>query len=315
MLKKMIHSRWLLAMLTLVMVGLLAGCGSKLNSEWDPISAEEARHPFDDRAEHGEYLATADYDFNACTDCHGETLRGVELGDPTDPVRACTECHRTDNHIVYFDNAFEHIQWMGENEYAMDGCYACHKSSELAAQGPDVEFGPTCGTAAGCHDATLGPTACNTCHGEMGEDAAATENWAPDAGAHTAHVAHDGPYASISCNACHKQPSQPEATGHYNDSTPGMVEMTFGDVASSGGSDPEWDVDASTCSNVHCHGGVEMDWRFENVEFSCASCHTYPPEGSHPDNSNCSECHGSVVDTDNTTFVAPGLHVNGTVNF
>jgi predicted CxxxxCH...CXXCH cytochrome family protein len=295
---------------------LLAGCGSKVNTDWDPIAPEEARHPFDDRAEHGEYLATNDYAFSECTPCHGDDLHGVELGDPMDPVRNCTECHRSDNHIIYFDDWSEHVSWMGANGYPLNDCFVCHKSAEYAEVGPDAEFGTTCGTAAGCHDANLGPEACNTCHGEMGEDAAVVENWAPDAGAHTAHLTADpARFAAISCNACHKQPTQPETAGHYNDSTPGAVELTFGDVASSGGSDPDWNAGTSTCSSVHCHGEHEMDWQAENLGLSCSSCHTYPPEGSHPDNSNCSECHGSVVGTNNVSFVAPGLHVNGTVNF
>jgi len=319
MLKKMIRSRWLLAMLTIVMIGLLAGCGSKVDTDWDPITPEEARHPFD-YGEHGEYLATNDYAFDGCTQCHGDELRGVELGDPADPVRACTACHRTENHIIYFDNAFEHIQWMGENEYAMDDCFVCHKSSELAAQGPEVQFGATCGTAEGCHDVTLGPKACNTCHGEMDEDPSVFENMAPDEGAHSTHLLNDGPYATIYCSACHVQPLQAEAAGHYNDDTPGMVEITFGEVASSGGSDPQWDTDNSTCSNVYCHGGVGMDWRFEDVIFTCSSCHTYPPENGHPNSDACNLCHGATVGPDDdgdgfVDIVNPQSHADGTVDF
>ncbi|GBE30271.1 hypothetical protein BMS3Bbin04_01303 [bacterium BMS3Bbin04] len=242
------------------------------------------------------------------------------MGDPSDPVRACTSCHRTDNHIVYFDNASEHAQWMSDNQYQMDDCYVCHKASENAAQSPEVEFGATCGTSEGCHDSDLGARACNTCHGEMDEDASVYENWAPDIGAHSTHLANSGPYATITCQACHTQPTTPEQAGHYNDSTPGTIEMNFSDPATAGGFEPEWNDETSTCSNVYCHFGNDMDWRLRNVEFTCESCHTYPPGGDHLPVDNCVLCHYTVVGPDGDdedTFVdivADHLHINGIVN-
>jgi predicted CxxxxCH...CXXCH cytochrome family protein len=321
MLKKTLYSRWLIPMLVIAMVGMLIGCGNEVADDWDPLTPEEARHPFESRADHGEYLATGDYDFSGCTECHGESLRGVELGDPMDPVRACTDCHRTDNHIVYFDNAFIHTQWLGDNGYMMDDCYICHAPFDASPDSPAIEFGSSCASAVGCHDTALGPMACNTCHGEMDEDSSVQENWAPDRGAHSTHLANSGPYATITCTVCHTQPTTPEQSGHYNDDTPGEIELTFRDPANADDFDPEWSEETSTCSNVYCHGGNDMDWRLENVEFTCASCHTYPPEGSHPDIDNCVLCHNSVVGPDGddeddfVDIIAPLLHINGAKDF
>jgi hypothetical protein len=51
------------------------------------------------------------------------------------------------------------------------------------------------------------------------------------------------------------------------------------------------------------------------TEATCATCHTLPPSGDHPQEpTQCSLCHSNVIDA-NFEFINEALHNNGQTNF
>lgn len=304
----------------LLVLGLLAGCGSEVDDDWTPVNVEASKHEFGAISNHGSALVESDYAFSECTQCHGTTLAGLPLGDPGDPVRSCFTCHTKQNHQLVFSgeggNGFEitsaHAQWMRDNGWMMDECAICHAPNNNTPASSAPGFGAGCADAAGCHDSELGAEACNTCHGNFGGTATNPLNWA-SSGAHATHLAADSDlYAGFSCEVCHNMPSTLDSPGHYNDDTPGEVEVLFDGVADAGSADPSWDGTTETCSNVYCHG--DLSWDMQNVDFTCSSCHGFPPATGHPQVDNCGQCHDTVDANDNMLIVNPDQHMNGSVD-
>ncbi len=174
---------------------------------------------------------------------------------------------------------------------------------------------------------------CTTCHGD-----AATNNPAPPkgpqgetlttqpaVGAHAQHLGTSAWHREGQCTDCHTVPA---SIGHAN----GQSDLKWGTTASADGATPTYDATNVTCSNVYCHGTTltgpsaggntkttpkwtQVDGTFD----SCgASCHTNPPGGTHPKNTDCALCHGSVIasfdtGTQTATWANASLHVDGTV--
>ncbi len=179
-----------------------------------------------------------------------------------------------------------------------------------------------------CHTSPGGPTSCNTCHGLP-----------PAEGAHFTHVdgglGLDKPWA---CTECHIMPvayTDPGMLylddGGVNTAPPSVI---FGALASSDGWDggpagtvgsfrqgpPTFDPTTQTCSNVYCHGDTLGDTNATNTkphwneldagQAACGTCHGLPPSNHGSDFTQCSNCHGLVVDA-NRNFINPALHIDG----
>jgi predicted CxxxxCH...CXXCH cytochrome family protein len=130
-------------------------------------------------------------------------------------------------------------------------------------------------------------------------------------GAHLPHL-NQATYADtpIMCNDCHAVPTS-------NLHSDGIVQVTFGALAKTGGAAPSWS--GTTCSGVYCHGAFpggsttfQPNWTAGTV--TCGSCHTTPPSsghhGKHTD-LECGDCHGAGYAYLSTTTVNPTLHLNG----
>lgn len=176
--------------------------------------------------------------------------------------------------------------------------------------------------------------ACTSCHGtpSTGQPAPPRDTLgnvattARGVGAHASHLAAlAGPganpqtYAAIACSECHVVPVANDDGGHFDTSLP--AEVTFGPRARARGATPSFD--GVGCSNVACHGGTSTtpgatpSWTIVNgSQAACGTCHGLPPPAPHPATSNaigdCARCHGMVIDAA-AAFVAPALHVNGSV--
>ena len=114
-------------------------------------------------------------------------------------------------------------------------------------------------------------------------------------------------------------PATVDASGHI-DASP--AELTWGALASAGGAAPSFDRAAATCSGVYCHGSTLPSggtntkplWTTVNgTQAACGTCHGLPPASPHPNISDCSLCHGMVVDK-NLNFLDPSRHINGSVD-
>lgn len=144
-------------------------------------------------------------------------------------------------------------------------------------------------------------------------------------GAHRSHLmAESGWHRRVDCRDCHQVPISLTDVGHID--TPLPAELTFGDIAQTGGLTPTWDGQA--CNNVYCHGGGltggalnQPNWTtVDGTQAACGNCHGLPPAAPHPDNNDCGGCHRGVQGglggpPDFEGFLEPTQHINGVVDF
>ncbi|MCA9595214.1 MAG: CxxxxCH/CxxCH domain-containing protein [Myxococcales bacterium] len=133
----------------------------------------------------------------------------------------------------------------------------------------------------------------------------------PGVGAHQNHL-HDGPtHAAVPCQECHVVPTTTGQKGHADTDRP--AELTFGELAKTGGRDPSYSAAARSCTDTYCHQNAETRWTHPRSSAdACGSCHALPPPLPHPAVEQCENCHGEVIGA-NMKFIAPEKHVNGKV--
>jgi predicted CxxxxCH...CXXCH cytochrome family protein len=243
------------------------------------------------------------YDFAAgtCqqTYCHGSST--PEWRAPRDSADACGSCHG-------LPPALPHPQ--------LAECSRCHGrvidssqriiSPELHVDG-QVEFEFSCTSCHGSSE-SIAPPVDTSGHGDVAS---------PGVGAHQAHLAGTGRSRTLACRECHVVPAEVDSAGHI-DATPGAEVIFSSAVAAAQGAMPSWSPGALTCSDTWCHGprapvSVSPVWNLASGPLGCTDCHGLPPAPPHPQQSDCSACHGTVVDS-NLDFVAPERHVDGIVD-
>jgi predicted CxxxxCH...CXXCH cytochrome family protein len=160
-------------------------------------------------------------------------------------------------------------------------------------------------------------TDCTACHGGLDNTSGAPpydrdrQTDSPAIGAHTAHLA-----ANVTCDACHVVPTSVSQQGHLG---PAPAELVFGGAAILKESTPSYDAATKTCSNTYCHaglpetaGGQHRTPVWTEAYATCTQCHGFPPPAPHPQNPDCSLCHLSTVNEDETLRLG-GDHLNGNV--
>lgn len=197
--------------------------------------------------------------------------------------------------------------------------------------------------ASGCareslSDGLSDSTDCSSCHGTPGNPAppkavnGATATTDIGVGAHAIHLTGSAIAGPVACSECHPLPTD-LLTHPAQQERPGVV--TFGALATTGGVVPVWNRApgdcqttrcrgaTGTCTNTYCHGATQFGaesrpppvWTQVDGTFSgCASCHGFPPAGTHPTIADCNACHGAVGGTGGV-ITNPILHVNGVVDF
>jgi predicted CxxxxCH...CXXCH cytochrome family protein len=188
-------------------------------------------------------------------------------------------------------------------------------------------FPPACLETHGDSDeVATSSTECTSCHGDPARSGEALRRSAPPldlsqqtatgnpgVGAHSIHLGASETHGAVACDECHTVPDTVDAPGH--DDTARPAELTFGDIARTGGLEPSYDPKRRTCLDSHCHGEGRPTWTEPKTSAeACGSCHGLPPPAPHPQSDNCAGCHGDVIDADRR-FVAPERHVNGRVDF
>lgn len=161
---------------------------------------------------------------------------------------------------------------------------------------------------------------CSSCHGFPPAPAlsGATETSDIGVGAHKAHIDGGSFSRKVACNECHVVPGDLFAAGHIDTGMP--AEVTFSGVSVAEAQTPVWDHATATCTGSYCHGGTLLGGSNTNPVWTqagqagCGSCHGLPPPAPHPNISDCSMCHGSVVNAE-MQIVDREKHINGTVDF
>lgn len=161
------------------------------------------------------------------------------------------------------------------------------------------------------------------CHGSATSSAppkaldGQTATTARGVGAHQIHLKVSSWHATVRCEDCHVVPQSWDSPGHIDDHLP--AELTFSALAKSGGATPLWN--GVTCSGTYCHGATLSGgsltspvWtKVDGTASKCGACHSLPPSQNHSTSTNCSSCHGGVVDA-SMKIIDAKLHIDGKIN-
>jgi len=261
---------------------------------------------------HGQAIRTAGWDMTDCQSCHGSDYAGGIA------QVSCLTCH----------------------ENTPEDCSVCHGSDVNSAPPQDTHANSATNfIGVGAHQAHLldsnltSALACAECH------------TVPASFADPAHIDGDGKAELIWGSVAKTGGAAPQ----FDDQTGGCA----GTYCHSGGKFgtnpvPVWTevgTDQAACGTCHelppstatghpaildgvscitCHRTVvDADLAIIDkslhmngtTEATCATCHTLPPSGDHPQEpTQCSLCHSNVIDA-NFEFINEALHNNGQTNF
>jgi predicted CxxxxCH...CXXCH cytochrome family protein len=209
----------------------------------------------------------------------------------------------------------------------LDDCSRCH--GEVVAE-DDVSMLDRTRHVDGVVDVAFNPS-CTSCHGGANpappvDVAGHTATTFPGVGAHQSHVLGSVRARAVPCVECHQVPTTVLEQGHLDSALP--AEIVFSGASIAFGGTPSYA--AGACQNTSCHGGIFPKghlsggsntapiWtQVDGTEAACGSCHGLPPPAPHPVgslNPVCNACHQNIA-PDNSTFLFPELHVDGTVTF
>jgi predicted CxxxxCH...CXXCH cytochrome family protein len=221
--------------------------------------------------------------------------------------------------------------------WRLTGCQKCH--------GMDYRGGSAQSSCLTCHTKSGGPENCILCHGGSNNAAPPNDlagNTAtsfPGVGTHQSHVAAlDTIALAIACSECHTMPTAFNSPGHI-DSTAGAEVVFNGAIlheplALKAVGTPNYSRTTLTCQNTYCHGNfpngnnISPVWNNVSGQYhACGSCHgdvtkstiaekalpkTSLTGGTHPNDLQCSKCHGRVIDT--SYRLISNRHVNGRID-
>lgn len=254
---------------------------------------------FGSLAQTGGRQPTYDPTTHTCTDtyCHGSAV--VTWTEPRSSANACGTCHGLPPPPPHASST---------------ECSLCHstvidENREFVAPQLHVNGAVTASNCSECHGTVESPAPPPATTGETDTSVVAV-------GAHQAHVQGDPTFSAVACADCHVVPASETDPGHIDDQ-PG-AEVTFSGAALAGGASPSWDPATQTCTGTWCHGpsapaaSVSPLWTSSLGDADCTACHGQPPGLPHPASADCAPCHQNI-NADNTTFLRPDLHVDGTV--
>jgi len=203
-----------------------------------------------------------------------------------------------------------HGELLKANAWNFSLCASCH--------GADFSGGPAQVACTTCHGPDV--TGCSTCHGPFGQS-----------GAHATHVDGGALERKLDCSECHVKPKSYLDVGHLLDASGNVIStppaVVWGALAATPTPQrkgpPAFDPGTQTCSNVYCHGDAFVDAnatltrpRFGapgTGQADCGTCHGLPPSNHSSAQTQCSLCHGQVVDASGR-IINSALHINGVVD-
>lgn len=282
--------------------------------------------------------------FFDCQECHASDFSGGVAGVGCDDCHTGIGAHQSG----YLDPASKgfHGNYIRNNGWDMISCQSCHGpkyAGKVAV--PDYTI-PGC---LECHTYYGGPENCSTCHGSKTSIAPPRDldgNTTTDArgvGAHQVHLVGNLKGKTLTCTDCHIVPGGVYFAGHIDSDNRAEVIMNtyLANLSTNYPSTSEYDPNLGifvpdpvynpadlSCSNTYCHGYFK-NGNLDNkpvwtnpATSACGSCHgngtsplpkTVAEGGSHPGNTNCSVCHGGVVDA-NLKIINPSKHIDGLLN-
>ncbi|WP_242343202.1 CxxxxCH/CxxCH domain c-type cytochrome [Anaeromyxobacter terrae] len=318
--------------------GATLGGGSNKTPNWTRVGQGEAGcgtcHGLPPPAPHPSVAGG----LSECSVCHPDTV---------DSSGAIIPPSANGLHLDGLVEGGHDAQWMDEASpkfhafsanRGLGPCQSCH--------GADLTGGSTGVGCAKCHDAGWERN-CTMCHGDPadGTGAPPRTTWGNDGdplrvGAHTAHVRGTSVAAQLDCDQCHVVPTDAFSAGHIDGAT---ATLTWGPLATLGGTAPAWDRTAGTCSSTYCHGSYSGTFSYyffdgtyatryagkrgtpswTGASMACDSCHGNPPRenvswhGYHGGGNQCQLCHADAIGTANgvgTAVTDPVKHMNGSVD-
>jgi predicted CxxxxCH...CXXCH cytochrome family protein len=219
-----------------------------------------------------------------CTSCHGNP--------PATPAHsnkalACSACHGV-GYTSTTINKVTHLNGVLDVDQSQLTCTSCHgNGARVGIAGSDAKqvSAPPVGV-----------------HGETATTAIAV-------GAHQAHLNQTTLTAApIQCNACHAVPSS-------NLHSDGVIQVTFGAMAKTGGVVPTFN--GTGCALTYCHGNFPNGATaavplWTDGPTTCTSCHGNPPSTSEHNRGKhqvtCGNCHGAGY---TNAVLIKNLHING----
>jgi len=226
--------------------------------------------------------------------CHQEGRPVWTKGDGSQ--KTCTSCHATHGHdVVETTCSVCHGKVVDASKTIVNPSLHVNGSVQVGREGVD----PASVTCSSCHDLEATPPKALSWSGSFGP------------AAHQSHVVGTGIAAPIACGECHEVPSSVFSPNHIDTGLPAEVSFATGSRARTGGFSPSWERTRASCLSVYCHQSASPYWiKVDGSQKTCTSCH--PIHGHGVVEGRCTVCHGKVVDAAKT-IIAPGLHVNGSV--
>jgi predicted CxxxxCH...CXXCH cytochrome family protein len=251
----------------------------------------------------------------SCYACHGQVVDStMTIIDKTRHVDGTVDVQI--QHPFGEPYVANHAGYLRTNLYPLENCQLCH--------GSDYSGGSSGASCLGCHTNTGGPEACNTCHGNFSGNPSLPVDIAPPndvvgnsstdsigVGAHRSHIVGRSYTDGVDCISCHVIPAHWNSSGHIG---PPPAEVIFSGLALIGGANPVWNRQSRNCNDTYCHRPGVPVWTIVNgTQAACGHCHSIPPPPPHENETECSECHGMVINSAGV-IIRPDLHLNGIIN-
>ena len=290
---------------------------------------------------HPNIIAKSQNGMYSCQECHDAEFSGGVTGVGCNtanchPVIGVHKSGITDPSSENF-----HGKYIRNDNWEMRTCRPCH--------GEEYGGGLVSPSCLECHIYPGGPENCTTCHGSTTSNAPPkdlngnTSTSDRGVGAHQGHLKENSVGKNLSCTECHNVPGGVYTPGHIDSDN--RAEVLFNNPLanlitnepSTSQYDPSlplfvpnpvYDLSTLSCSNSYCHGNFKNGnltnapvWTDPSTS-ECGSCHgngssplpkTEAEGGSHPNNTNCSNCHSGVVDA-NLNIINPSKHIDGLLN-
>lgn len=309
---------------TVAFDGVLLADGTRTIACSSCHSAAKA-HPTDWQGSGSYSHRTAGNRGGACTLCHDVT-QGRTAPLPAAPscfsatfsnaLGQARTCHASGPGVAPHGVPYNNHNATARSNFTY--CLGCHQIATDVVSGTTTI--PRCLT---CHltSPQTNPVNCVSCH----SNPPSGTGYPNTAGSHATHLSIN---AADICGACHSGLGL-GTVDHLNRARARTASVqagpaVFGVLAKTGGLSPSFNPATGACANTYCHGAslpggsnTTPIWGQTGYLQGCGTCHGFPPavaaHASVTSSTPCAGCHSHVNST-NTGFTDPTLHINGVID-